>query len=92
MLAGSGIEVPELSTYAQTLWEFWERTYSPDRRKDRALARERALYDALLQALLPHIGACQRIAAALAETVTPAGPPPITRNLPVVVFAGKSTS
>jgi NAD(P)-dependent dehydrogenase (short-subunit alcohol dehydrogenase family) len=38
-LAGSGIEVPPLSTYAQTLWEYWERTYSPDRRKDRALAR-----------------------------------------------------
>ena len=38
-LAGSGIEAPPLSTYAQTLWEFWERTYSPDRRKDRALAR-----------------------------------------------------
>lgn len=38
-LAGSGIEVPPLSSYAQTLWEFWERTYSPDHRKDRALAR-----------------------------------------------------
>ena len=38
-LAASGIEVPPLSTYAQTLWEYWERTYSPDRRKDRALAR-----------------------------------------------------
>ncbi|MDP9092600.1 MAG: SDR family oxidoreductase [Actinomycetota bacterium] len=38
-LAGSGISVPPLATYAQTLWEYWERTYSPDRRKDRALAR-----------------------------------------------------
>jgi NAD(P)-dependent dehydrogenase (short-subunit alcohol dehydrogenase family) len=38
-LAGSGIEVPPLSTYAQTLWEYWERTFSPDGRKDRALAR-----------------------------------------------------
>jgi len=38
-LAGSGIELPPLSAYAQTLWEYWERTYSPDRRKDRALAR-----------------------------------------------------
>jgi NAD(P)-dependent dehydrogenase (short-subunit alcohol dehydrogenase family) len=38
-LAGSGIEVPPLSTYAQTLWEYWERTYSPDIRKDRSLAR-----------------------------------------------------
>jgi len=38
-LAGSGIEVPPLSTYAQTLWEYWERTFSPDIRKDRSLAR-----------------------------------------------------
>ena len=36
---GSGISVPPLPTYAQTLWEYWERTYSPDRRKDKALAR-----------------------------------------------------
>jgi DNA mismatch repair protein MutS len=35
--------------------------------QDRALARERLLYDALLQTLLPHIGDCQRVAAALAE-------------------------
>ena len=38
-LRGSGITVPPLSSYAQTLWEYWERTYSPDRRKDKALAR-----------------------------------------------------
>jgi NAD(P)-dependent dehydrogenase (short-subunit alcohol dehydrogenase family) len=38
-LAGSGIAVPPLATYAQTLWEYWERNYSPDRRKDRSLAR-----------------------------------------------------
>ncbi|MEZ0602253.1 DNA mismatch repair protein MutS [Paraburkholderia sp. IW21] len=35
--------------------------------QDRALARERSLYDALLQALLPFIPDCQRVAAALAE-------------------------
>jgi NAD(P)-dependent dehydrogenase (short-subunit alcohol dehydrogenase family) len=38
-LAGSGISVPPLSSYAQHLWEYWERNYSPDRRKDRALSR-----------------------------------------------------
>ena len=38
-LAGSGIEVPPFATYAPTLWEYWERTYSPDRRKDKALAK-----------------------------------------------------
>ncbi|WP_322104758.1 DNA mismatch repair protein MutS [Paraburkholderia sp. J41] len=35
--------------------------------QERALAREKALYDALLQALLPFIPDCQRVAAALAE-------------------------
>ncbi|MFC5427721.1 DNA mismatch repair protein MutS [Paraburkholderia denitrificans] len=35
--------------------------------QERALARERSLYDALLQALLPFIPDCQRVAAALAE-------------------------
>ena len=38
-LAGSGIEVPPLSTYAQTLWEYWERTFSPDDHRDRSLTR-----------------------------------------------------
>ncbi|MGH8963443.1 MAG: SDR family oxidoreductase [Jatrophihabitantaceae bacterium] len=38
-LAGSGIAVPPVATYAQTLWEYWERAYSPDRRKDKTLAR-----------------------------------------------------
>ena len=35
--------------------------------QERALARERALYDALLQSLLPFIADCQRVAGALAE-------------------------
>jgi DNA mismatch repair protein MutS len=35
--------------------------------QERALAREKSLYDALLQALLPFIEDCQRVAAALAE-------------------------
>jgi len=39
LLAPAGITVPPLPSYAQTLWEYWERNYSPDRRKDRALAR-----------------------------------------------------
>lgn len=48
---------PELKT-------FEDRALSA---QDRALARERMLYDAVLQALLEHIGDCQRVAAALAE-------------------------
>ncbi|ONC36320.1 DNA mismatch repair protein MutS [Burkholderia pseudomallei] len=35
--------------------------------QERALARERALYDGVLQALLPHIEGCQRVASGLAE-------------------------
>lgn len=35
--------------------------------QERSLARERALYDALLQSLLPFIADCQRVAGALAE-------------------------
>ncbi|WP_090531227.1 DNA mismatch repair protein MutS [Paraburkholderia sartisoli] len=35
--------------------------------QERALAREKSLYDALLQALLPFIADCQRVASALAE-------------------------
>ena len=35
-LAGSGIEVPELHTYAPLLWDYWERTLDPDLYKDRS--------------------------------------------------------
>jgi len=37
-LAGSGIEVPELHTYAARLWDYWERTLDPDLHKDRSFA------------------------------------------------------
>jgi thioester reductase-like protein len=35
-LAGSGIEVPELATYADKLWDYWERSLDPDLFKDRS--------------------------------------------------------
>ncbi|MDQ3723715.1 MAG: SDR family oxidoreductase [Actinomycetota bacterium] len=35
-LAGSGIAVPELKTYAHKLWDYWERTLDPDLYKDRS--------------------------------------------------------
>ena len=34
-LVGSGIEVPELGTYADKLWDFWERKLDPDLYRDR---------------------------------------------------------
>jgi thioester reductase-like protein len=38
-LKGSGIEVPELRTYAAKLWDYWERTLDPDLYKDRTFER-----------------------------------------------------
>ena len=38
-LAGSGIEVPPLDTYADKLWDYWERTLDPDLYKDRSFKR-----------------------------------------------------
>ena len=38
-LKGSGIEVPELRTYATKLWDYWERTLDPDLDKERSFER-----------------------------------------------------
>jgi NAD(P)-dependent dehydrogenase (short-subunit alcohol dehydrogenase family) len=35
-LAGSGIELPPLETYADKLWDYWERNLDPDLFKDRS--------------------------------------------------------
>ncbi|HSK49043.1 MAG TPA: SDR family oxidoreductase [Solirubrobacterales bacterium] len=37
-LKGSGIEVPPLETYADRLWDYWERNLDPDLFKDRTLS------------------------------------------------------
>lgn len=37
-LAGSGIEVPPLETYADRVWDYWERNLDPDLFKDRSLS------------------------------------------------------
>ena len=37
-LAGSGIEVPPLESYATRIWDYWERNLDPDLFKDRNLA------------------------------------------------------
>ena len=37
-LEGSGIEVPPLETYAERLWDYWERNLDPDLFKDRSLS------------------------------------------------------
>jgi NAD(P)-dependent dehydrogenase (short-subunit alcohol dehydrogenase family) len=35
-LKGSGIELPQLDTYADKLWDYWERNLDPDLFKDRS--------------------------------------------------------
>src|SRR5262249_8721637 len=35
-LKGTGIEVPELETYATRLWDYWERHLDPDLFRDRS--------------------------------------------------------
>ncbi|HEX4731155.1 MAG TPA: SDR family oxidoreductase [Solirubrobacterales bacterium] len=37
-LAGSGIDVPPLESYAARIWDYWERNLDPDLFKDRSLA------------------------------------------------------
>ncbi|MGB7588555.1 MAG: SDR family oxidoreductase [Solirubrobacterales bacterium] len=37
-LQGSGITVPPLDTYADRIWDYWERNLDPDLFKDRSLA------------------------------------------------------
>jgi thioester reductase-like protein len=37
-LKGSGIEVPPLETYAERLWDYWERNLDPDLFHDRSLS------------------------------------------------------
>ena len=37
-LEGSGIEAPPLETYADRLWDYWERNLDPDLFKDRSLS------------------------------------------------------
>ncbi len=36
-LAGSGIEVPPLASYAERLWDYWERHLDPELYRDRSL-------------------------------------------------------
>jgi len=38
VLAGSGIDVPPLESYATRIWDYWERNLDPDLFKDRNLA------------------------------------------------------
>jgi thioester reductase-like protein len=75
-LAGSGIEVPELHTYADKLWDYWERVLDPDLYKDRS-------FEALINGRTVVItGASSGIGRATALKVAAAG------GLPLLVARG----
>ncbi|HEV7882548.1 MAG TPA: SDR family oxidoreductase, partial [Solirubrobacteraceae bacterium] len=75
-LAGTGIEVPELHTYADRLWDYWERTLDPDLYKDRS-------FEALINGRTVVItGASSGIGRATALRVAAAG------GIPLLVARG----
>jgi thioester reductase-like protein len=75
-LAGTGIEVPPLHTYADRLWDYWERTLDPDLYKDRS-------FEALINGRTVVItGASSGIGRATALKVAAAG------GIPLLVARG----
>jgi thioester reductase-like protein len=75
-LAGTGIEAPELHTYAPKLWDYWERTLDPDLHRDRS-------FEALINGRTVVItGASSGIGRATALKVAAAG------GIPLLVARG----
>jgi NAD(P)-dependent dehydrogenase (short-subunit alcohol dehydrogenase family) len=70
-LAGSGIGVPALETYAERLWDYWERNLDPDLFKDRSLGAALAGRTVLIT------GASSGIGRATALKVAAAGGTPL---------------
>jgi NAD(P)-dependent dehydrogenase (short-subunit alcohol dehydrogenase family) len=66
-LKGSGIEVPPLETYAERLWDYWERNLDPD------LFRDRSLSAAVRGKVVLITGASSGIGKATAVKVADAG-------------------
>jgi NAD(P)-dependent dehydrogenase (short-subunit alcohol dehydrogenase family) len=70
-LAGSGIEAPLLETYANVIWDYWERQLDPD------LHRDRSLRTALGGRTVLITGASSGIGRATALMVAEAGGTPL---------------
>ena len=70
-LAGTGIEVPPLDTYADTLWDYWERNLDPD------LFKDRSFEDAINGRTVVITGASSGIGQAAALKIAKAGGIPI---------------
>ena len=67
VLDGSGISVPPLETYADKLWDYWERNLDPDLFKDRSLS------GAIGGKIVMITGASSGIGKAAASAVAEAG-------------------
>jgi NAD(P)-dependent dehydrogenase (short-subunit alcohol dehydrogenase family) len=76
-LAGSGIDVPDLESYATTLWNFWEE------RLDDSLSKDTKIGDALRGKHVVITGASSGIGKVTAFKVAQAG------GIPVLVARGK---
>jgi thioester reductase-like protein len=76
-LAGSGISVPPLETYAGKLWDYWERNLDPDLSKDRSFA------GAVNGKTVMITGASSGIGAAAAKKIAAAG------GIPLLVARGE---
>ena len=76
-LAGSGIAVPDLDTYAVNLWDYWARNLDPDLQKDRSLA------GAIAGKLVLITGASSGIGRSAALKVAAAG------GVPLLVARGR---
>ena len=70
-LEGSGIELPRLETYADRLWDYWERNLDPD------LFRDRSFEGAVNGRVIVITGASSGIGKATAEKVARAGGIPV---------------
>ena len=76
-LSGSGIGVPELESYARTLWTYWEENL------DQSTGRDRAVREALTGRYVVITGASSGIGHVTALKVAQAG------GIPVLVARGK---
>jgi NAD(P)-dependent dehydrogenase (short-subunit alcohol dehydrogenase family)/thioester reductase-like protein len=70
-LQGSGIAVPELDTYAEKLWDYWERNLDPD------LFRDRSFEHAVNGKVVMITGASSGIGKAAALKIAAAGGIPL---------------
>ena len=73
-LAGSGLEVPDLESYAQLLWDYWENHLDPERdEREQALKPSISLEEAVKDKVVMITGATSGIGKATALKLARAG-------------------